>query len=195
MSYTHMMLDTETADVEPESVILTLGAVMFDPNGDDRDTGASKNPELYMRFEVEEQQDFGRTIGDDTMKWWSKQSPEAREEAFGDGDDRLSLKDGLEGLDVFFKENKGKYVWSKGAAFDIVIIQNACRELGMPIPWVTWNQRCVREYYHLPFPHNEPSGGAHNALIDARRQVIGVQNITRQVNRLNELDKAQRKNK
>lgn len=181
MTQDHMMLDLETADVEPEGVILTLGAVMFDPRGDDRDKNTRKNPKLYMRFEIEEQQDLGRTMSDDTLAWWSRQTDEAREEAFGEGEDRLSLSDGMEVLNEFFKENGGKWVWSKGAAFDIVFIQNACRELGLPIPWVTWNQRCVREYYHLPFDHNEPKDGAHHALVDAMRQVIGVQNITRQL--------------
>ena len=47
---THGMIDLETLGVLPDTVIMTLGAVKFDPYSD-----AEPHSELYMRLDVEEQ--------------------------------------------------------------------------------------------------------------------------------------------
>ena len=76
----HGMIDLETLGVEPDSVIITLGAVKFDPYSD-----AEPNHGLYLRCDVEEQSEkYSRSIDDNTLAWWSRQKQEIQDEAFGD---------------------------------------------------------------------------------------------------------------
>ena len=69
------MLDLETLSTRPNSVILTIGAVKFDPFGGDIDT---KNG-LYYRVNVDEQLAMDRHVLESTVEWWGKQDPEVRE--------------------------------------------------------------------------------------------------------------------
>jgi len=80
------MIDIESLDTGPDCVILTIGAVLFDPKG----VGIIER--LELRPTIEDQTDlFNRTINEDTLRWWSTQSESAQEEALGDRD-RVSFK-------------------------------------------------------------------------------------------------------
>ena len=64
------MIDMETLSTDVSTVILTIGAVRFDPRG----VGVMEKIEL--RPTMDEQTDvFNRTISDDTLRWWGEQSP------------------------------------------------------------------------------------------------------------------------
>ena len=77
---THGMIDLETLGVNPDSVVMTLGAIKFNPFSNDE-----PHTPLYMRCDIEEQSEaLGRTIDNSTMEWWGKQPKEIQEEAFGD---------------------------------------------------------------------------------------------------------------
>ena len=87
-----VMLDMETLDTSPYCVILTIGAVRFDPKGN----GVAER--LELRPTIEEQTEIHkRVINDDTLRWWSEQSPAALEEALGDRG-RISFKECMEEL-------------------------------------------------------------------------------------------------
>lgn len=76
------MIDLETLGVEPDSVVMTLGAIKFDPFSD-----TEPHSGLYLRCDVEEQSEqLGRSIDENTLAWWSKQSQAIQDEAFGDHD-------------------------------------------------------------------------------------------------------------
>ena len=47
---THGMIDLETLGVEPDSVIITVGAIKFDPYSDEEPHNG-----LYLRCDIEEQ--------------------------------------------------------------------------------------------------------------------------------------------
>ena len=54
----HGMIDLETLGVEPDSVIITVGAIKFDPY-----TDVEPHSGLYLRCDIEEQSEqLGRTI-------------------------------------------------------------------------------------------------------------------------------------
>ena len=72
---THGMIDLETLGVNPDSVIITVGAIKFNPF----DNVEPHNP-LYLRCDIEEQsENLNRKIDDNTMKWWSKQPQEIQD--------------------------------------------------------------------------------------------------------------------
>lgn len=167
------MIDLETMAVSPNAVILTLGAVHFNPYG------SGYGDKLYFRLSIDDQDSLGREIDDNTLAWWSKQDPAIMEEAFSP-DDRIPL---AEAVDKFhkFAWNCDAF-WSHGATFDLTMIENLYRQLNKPLPWNYWQLRDTRTIFDLGFDPDMPKGGLHNALEDAIRQAAGVQNIYRKLN-------------
>ena len=163
------MIDMETLDTAPSTVILTIGAVRFDPRG----VGVIEK--LELRPTMDEQTDiYNRSISDDTLRWWGEQSPEAIEEAMGDRD-RISYKECMEKL-YKFCWNADK-IWSNGSGFDVVIAEMAFRELDMKIPWPFWTVRDCRTIYDLAGVSLKDGGHVttHKAVEDAERQAVVVQ--------------------
>lgn len=171
----HLMVDLETMATSPRSTILTIGAVIFDPYSD------KIFEEMYYRVDLDEQEKLDREIDEGTLNWWAKQDSVVMEEAFSP-DNRIPLS---EVMDKFqkFAWNCDK-VWSHGAVFDIPIIEDICRQLKRPFPWNFWNCRDTRTLFDLADPEM-PQASKHNALEDARRQAIGVQNVYRKLGREN----------
>jgi hypothetical protein len=59
----HLMVDMETMAVSPNAVILTLGAVHFNPYGN------GYGDKLYLRFDLDDQDKLGREIDPKTIDW------------------------------------------------------------------------------------------------------------------------------
>jgi exodeoxyribonuclease VIII len=96
------------------------------------------------------------------------------EEAFSP-DDRIPLVDAM---DQFHKFAGGcDACWSHGATFDLVIIENIYRQLEKNLPWQFWQLRDTRTLFDLGYNPDMPQGSKHDALQDAIRQSVGVQNI------------------
>ena len=86
-------------------------------------------------------------------------------------------------MTTFHKFALGCYkFWSHGSVFDIMILEDLFRQLKKPLPWNFWQIRDTRTLFDLGNP-NMPKDGLHNALEDAKRQALGVQNIYRQLNK------------
>lgn len=168
-----LMIDLETMAVTPDSVILTLGAVKFDPFEEGiKDT-------LYLRIDLDDQDALKRSIDPNTLEWWGKQDPEIVQEAFGDGN-RVKVTDAVS---QFHKFAWGcSHFWSHGASFDIVIIENLYRQLNRALPWNFWQIRDTRTLFDLGHDPEMPKNSKHNALEDAIRQAIGVQNVYAKLN-------------
>jgi hypothetical protein len=163
-----LMVDLETMAVSPNAVVLTLGAVKFNPYGN------GYEDKLYLRLNLDDQDKMGREIDPNTLDWWSKQDPVVMEEAFSEGN-RVSVVDAM---DQFHKFAWGcDAFWSHGATFDLIILQDIYRALNKPLPWNFWSLRDTRTLFDLGFDPDMPKGGKHDALQDAIRQAIGVQNV------------------
>ena len=103
-----IMIDLETLDTSPYCVILTIGAVRFDPKGN----GVAER--LELRPTIEEQiETHKRIIDDNTIDWWAKQNPAALEEAMGDKG-RISFNEAMEILYKFCWNRRA--VWSNGVS-------------------------------------------------------------------------------
>lgn len=169
----HIMIDMETLDTSPYCVILTIGAVRFDPRG----IGVVEKLELRPTLE-DQTEIYNRVINDDTLRWWGEQSPEALEEAMGDND-RESLKSCMEKLYKFCWNRKA--VWSNGAAFDVVVAETAMRQTltdyPNPIPWPFYTVRDTRTLYDIAGVSLKDGKHttSHKAVEDAEHQAIVVQ--------------------
>lgn len=166
----HIMIDMETLSTDVSTVILTIGAVRFDPRGD----GVIEKLELRPTME-EQTEIYNRTISEDTLRWWGEQSPEAIEEAMGDRN-RITYRACMEQL-YKFCWNRADKVWSNGSVFDIVIAESAFRELEMTTPWQFYNIRDCRTIYDLAGVSLKDGGHvtSHKAVEDAEWQAIVVQ--------------------
>ena len=164
----HLMVDLETMAVSPSAVVLSLGAVQFNPYGN----GYSET--LYMRIDIDDQDKLNREIDPNTLDWWAKQDPKVMEEAFNPND-RVPL---IEAVDRFHKFAWGcDAFWAHGSVFDITILENLYKQVEKPVPWQYWQIRDTRTLFDLGWDPDMPKGGLHDALQDAIRQSVGVQNI------------------
>jgi hypothetical protein len=164
------MIDLETLDTSPRCTILTLGGIKFDPYSD-------KDPDdqIYMRIDLDDQDRLGRISSDSTIEWWGKQDQAAQDEAFSEHD-RIPLQEAMVRLRKWVWGSST--VWGHGYGFDMTIIEDACRQVGEPIPWNFWQVKDSRTLFSLC--KKDPrkvlgQTGLHNALADAYFQAKGVQ--------------------
>lgn len=162
------MVDLETMAVTPRAVVLTLGAVHFNPYGN------GYSDKLYLRFDLDDQDALKRDIDPNTLDWWSRQDPKVMEEAFSP-DNRVPL---VEAMDQFHKFAWGcDAFWAHGSLFDIAILEDLYRQIEKPVPWQYWQIRDTRTIFDLGWDPDMPQASKHDALQDAIRQSVGVQNI------------------
>jgi hypothetical protein len=172
-----IMIDLETLDTSPNCVILSIGAVSFNPKG----MGVVEK--LELRPTIEDQTElFNRTIDDETIKWWAQQSPSAMEEAFNE-EGRMTFEECLAVLYKFCWNRRA--VWSNGAGFDIVAVETGYRQLNMPIPWAYYNARDTRTLFDITgVSLKDKKYGTkttHKAVEDAEHQAIVVQDAYRKL--------------
>ena len=164
------MLDLETLGTRPGCVILTLGAVKFDPY-----SLKEPGPGIYFRVDVDEQTALGREVQEDTMQWWLEQVEDVREEALGEHD-RVSLDTMYRDLNRFLVGADN--IWAQGPLFDFAILEHLYRQMGWPTPWHYWQIRDSRTLFGV---HGDPrvkgKAGLHNALEDCVSQATAVQQI------------------
>jgi len=169
---TDIMIDLETLDILPSATILTIGAVKFDPFGDD--INDPKCERFYVRVDVDSCDRIGATVSQATLDWWSNQSQAAQDEAF-DPENRIPIEDAMTQLYKFCRG--AKRVWSHGAGFDVTILEWYFRKIGKAIPWSFWEVRDTRTIFDIGINPNRPPVLKHHALEDAWNQAVGVQNV------------------
>ena len=166
------MIDLETLATTPNATILTVGAVKFDPFGDELND--AKCESFYVKVDIDSCNELGLDTDDNTIAWWSQQSQEAQDEAFSE-EGRIHVVDAFNQLYKFCWG--AKRVWSHGAGFDIPICENVFKKINKAVPWQFWEARCTRTLFDLGINPNRPPVLKHHALEDAWNQAVGVQNV------------------
>jgi len=155
------MIDIETLGTKPGCAILSIGAVMFGPDG--------LGETFYAPVLPQSCSDVGLTIDIGTVTWWMRQSDAARKAAFPD--DAVPLPCALADFFDWFLTQKAKRPWCHGAMFDVPILDAAFKACGMAPPWEFWNVRDTRTLYDLAGVKIDRSNYTHhNALDDAKAQ-------------------------
>jgi hypothetical protein len=166
----HVEVDLETLSNIPGGVILSIGAVFFDP-----DTG-DLGPQYYAVINTESCKRHGLHVKKSTCDWWASQTPEACQVLVDAASPQsLSLEWVLDEFGKWlntFDDIKKVKMWSNGGDFDLAFLSAAYHAIGREVPWNFWNNRChrtlkntAREFYALEMPPQD--GTAHNALDDA----------------------------
>lgn len=181
-------LDLETLGTSPDSIILSIGAVaVCETTGERR--------KFYSPCSIESQDN--RTVSQSTLRWWEKQSDEARK-ALDDAraPDCTTLQQALTQLTNWIGElgqTHDVYVWGNGATFDISMLEHAYKQISDFVPWDFRKTRDMRTLYditlRLGMDINVPRAGVHhNALDDAEFQANVVMESLRQITILRQFD-------
>lgn len=169
------MFDLETFGTQPGSVIRSIGAVYFDPQGAE----APRHLTFYANIDRKSCEDAGLTVDPETEAWWAKQSPEAQKALL---QNCRPLAEVAREFHDWFNRHIGWQIWCQGANFDAVLWEAAVRAVGLSAPWKFYNVRDTRTVYEA-FGFDTKSvqriGTYHNALDDARHQAVCVQKAFR----------------
>ncbi len=168
---THATIDIETLGTSPDTVVLTIGGIKFDPMADDE-----LHSEFYYRLDVDEQIDMGRTVDEKTLEWWETQSEEVKAEAL-DTNDRIPVEETLKALNKWLVGVDK--IWCQGPVFDIGILENLYKQIGLHHNWPFYIIRDSRTLFSLmdKDPRKEIDFAAHNALADAIVQSLCIQKV------------------
>lgn len=181
MKNSQIMLDLETLATSPDAVVLTLGAIRFDPFADDTNSvdDTTIHMDTFYRRIDPESFTWDAAIEPSTMDWWMKQPESVREEAFAE-DDRHDIRDVMR--DFYKWANKGfEGVWANGPVFDIAMMEYITRQLERGNPWRFWQVQDARTVYRL-VKHDRPNPKLHHALWDCWSQIVALQSCFRNLN-------------
>jgi hypothetical protein len=190
----HVMLDLETLGVNPFAVILSIGAVHFDPWAPSvfRDS-------FEVAIDLETSVRSGLRMEVDTnLWWWDKKRETARDHWLSLLKFELNLA--LSGFSEWLayvsqddvkdpeRPNPNVRIWGNGANFDNVLLACAYKTANTPVPWSFYQDRCFRTLKSLDInglyhPGSEEEklmpGLKHTALHDAIYQAQWMQNIVK----------------
>lgn len=165
-------IDLETLSTRLDCVILSIGAVSFDTDFNPFHVDS----DYYTTLQIDNQMADRRHVDSDTLRWWMNQNKEAQESSFnpigavGYWQALKGLQDWI-GTQVGNPAGSNYEVWSKGANFDIAILEYVSKLFGINL-WSYKTPRCLRTLQALypscmiPFPDDQ----RHNALGDAYHQ-------------------------
>lgn len=154
-----VMLDLETVSTSAGCGILSIGACTFDCKHKFYERIDPASSRIYLKEDME------------TLRWWNKQDPQLKQEAFGGSKELLTV---LIAFGNWFRSlNGGCYkdieIWGNGADFDLPILSAAYLRMDLKQPWGAYNGRCYRTLKNL-LPHVKAPARAsakHHALDDA----------------------------
>lgn len=138
----HAMVDIETMDTAPTAVVLSVGLALFNPYEPE-----TPMEERYWVLDTAEQDINGRTRSQDTMKWWSEQSSEARTVLTAQG---LPVREVVNSLVAYVQNDEVEHVWANGPDFDCVTLADLAKRYGHK--WPFWKNRCYRTLKNLALP-------------------------------------------
>lgn len=146
-----IMTDIETKGTDPNSFILSIGAVAFDDNGFLRTYEKTRPEVFYGQVDWNDPTQEGRVIDSSTLDWWETQHKAKRilQNPIGHEEGRFVYPAGLKHLltefNAFVKAERamGGFIIARPATFDLVIIKQAMKFFGITPSWTFRNERCM----------------------------------------------------
>lgn len=150
------MLDLETLSLEPNAVIVSIGATKFSLVDGIKDT-------FSINIDPIESKKLGLHIDPETVAWWRKQDP-----AISDlwKVDPQPLKEALTKFCRWFG-GRSAPIWGNSPSFDCICIKESMKYTAIPCPWNFRDEcdyRTIVKVVPIPFEKGE---NAHSALDDA----------------------------
>lgn len=183
-----LMVDIETLGTDEDAVILSIGAILFNPFTEeplvDEKTGTLTCPSLYRAIHIPTQR--GRKIDRKTEEWWNSPIRKEAKDMIYDDPNKVHLVDALEELwDFMSKGPNGEKIlkgWGCAPSFDQKILGHAMKNTGIkdikkssnPLPIPFWNEMDVRSVEQFvigeKYRNQNRSGTYHHALDDCVTQ-------------------------
>jgi len=170
----HVMIDLETFGTRSQSVIVSIGAVAFDPYS------FTLGYEFHEAIDLKSAVAHGLKIDPSTVIWWLEQSDAARAALISKVKGASSFVTTLGAFRGFLQRvSFDVKVWGNGADFDLALLQDVYESIGSEKPWKYNASRCYRT---LLAEFGRPKDVvapilAHDALSDAIAQAKTAQNI------------------
>ena len=166
---THAMIDIETLGTEPDCVVLSVGAVKFDPF-----TSQEPHAKTLWKPNVDQQTCAERSVLDSTLEWWAKQPTHIQDEAFNE-EGRQSIADFMQYLNKYLVGVDK--IWCQGPQFDMVILEHLFKQFNHHRGWAFWQiMDCRTVFNMMPVdPRKAIQQNLHSADADAYYQAVCVQ--------------------
>lgn len=192
--YENIMVDCESLGPFSDSVILSIAIIPF--NLMEKYTmGDLVSRGLYLKLNAKDQIKSGRYVCKETLEWWRKQSPEAKE-VLRPSEQDVSLNDALNQINEYIDrvdfDKKNGFVHCRGIQFDFPLIQDAYRRANRlsEMRFNSWNLHDTKTFirtltcnkyasYDLQDPSVLEGYCGHNALHDAAVEILKVNEILR----------------
>uniref|UniRef100_Q31HV8 Exonuclease n=1 Tax=Hydrogenovibrio crunogenus (strain DSM 25203 / XCL-2) TaxID=317025 RepID=Q31HV8_HYDCU len=170
------MIDLETLGLKQNSVIASIGIVIFDAK--------TIHGLFHIRLDVAASSKLGFYICDDTVAWWSNQSDEARTELNGTTAPLVAVKEAFD----FIEHYKPERVYAKSPSFDLEKLKYHADVLGLDVPWHFRQEMDHRTYLKayeetlqlMPHKADEKKLVKHNAVDDALIQAYEIMSVQSQ---------------
>ena len=160
----YLMVDLETMGICATSIVLSVGAVIFD------DEYNIIDKKLWV-LDKKEQLKLGRTFNKETIKFWEEQPPEAKKQFITEH--LYSLDEFRKDFTTFVNNYNVRLVWSSAPNLDIGCIQTLfdIDNQGDHLPWrfdKIRDLRTIRDYLR---EYPKRNGVFHNAVDDCIYQI------------------------
>lgn len=156
MRNTSILLDLETLDTKPSSIVTEIAVMAFDRATLEVQDWIVLHPDFFAQLAM------GRTHTADTIDF------HRRNGTLPTLDVQTPLHVCLAYLTVFFDTWKPARVWIQGTCFDRPIIESLCDAHHMPMPWNFSISRDARTIYDAAFPGKRHAKRPHKALEDCQ---------------------------
>jgi inhibitor of KinA sporulation pathway (predicted exonuclease) len=198
----HISWDVETFGVRNYAMIISIGAVFFDPQ-----TPGKIYNKFYVAIDPKSEEDVGFRVDVDTVMWWMKPEQRPAYDAWlaQPKVDSLNAFEGLtswlDSLDEAYTDPsfgaagppeghdpaKHRVFWGNSPRFDNLLIDQHYEVLRKTNPWLRnpashWNDadlRTLRLFNHAKAIQPPREGTHHNALDDAIHQARWIQQIVK----------------
>lgn len=178
----HISIDIEALGLTPNSVVLSIGAVVFHPTASEITPAEDFSNIYHFSLPVGPQLLKERAVDPDTVRWWTKQSPIAYRAAFEDWvqpDIRAALVELsrwiLGGLP---SRSEDVVLWANPVTFDIPALISLFEDFEVEWPIHHMRQLDGSTLQALTGERNPPiefAGTPHIALDDAIHQAREIQ--------------------
>lgn len=189
---THFVVDIETLGKYDSSIVLSIGAVWFDPEEDFEYLDLVEKQSFFVKLNAKQQkEELKRTACKSTIEWWKGQNDIAKKVLIPTYMD-ISGKGAIEALNEFIKQAPGfdqneSVIWVRGS-LDYPVLSHLAESCGLELAFGYHRIRDIRTAIDILYNSNngytttsKPCVGfvahdpVHDSARDAMLLVYGIQ--------------------
>ena len=132
-------MDLETLGTSEKSVVLSIAVTHFVPENDYTYEELITDRTCFVKFNVKEQMNDGRTCDKDSVEWWKKQCDIVKKKSLLPSSDDVTVVEGLTTVKEFIKKHRIEkdYVFIRGN-LDNFCADSLCKQYDVPVLFDYW---------------------------------------------------------